>query len=90
MVAQGRRADNEYGTNGGHECGTDGQMARTNGGTTVQKLNDGMGVGLLLKTLFGYNGNPALTESIAYVVYFGFVWWVVRRTQRPTPVPAAA
>jgi high-affinity iron transporter len=53
-------------------------------------LNDGMGVGLLLKTLFGYNGNPALTESIAYVVYFGFVWWVVRRTQRPTPVPAAA
>jgi len=26
--------------------------------------------GLLLKALFGYNGNPSLTEVLAYIVYF--------------------
>ena len=35
--------------------------------------------GLILKTLLGYNGNPSLTEVLAYLVYFlalffGFRW----------------
>jgi len=30
-------------------------------------------VGDLLKTLFGYNGNPSLTETIAYLGYFGIL-----------------
>ncbi len=37
-------------------------------------LSDGQGTGLLLKTLFGYNANPALTESVAYVLYFVLVF----------------
>jgi high-affinity iron transporter len=41
-------------------------------------LNDKEGLGLLLKTLFGYNGNPALTESAAYVLYFILVFFVLR------------
>ncbi len=32
-------------------------------------LNENSIIGLLLKTLFGYNGNPSLTEIIAYVAY---------------------
>ena len=32
-------------------------------------LDDGSGVGLWLKALLGYNGNPSLTEVIAYPVY---------------------
>jgi high-affinity iron transporter len=35
-------------------------------------LDEGSGAGLLLKALFGYNGNPSLTEIIAYVGY-----WIV-------------
>lgn len=31
-------------------------------------------LGLFLKTLVGYNGNPSLTETIAYVLYFGVIW----------------
>ena len=41
-------------------------------------LSDGQGAGLLLKTLFGYNANPALTESIAYVLYFVLVFLGLR------------
>ena len=33
-------------------------------------LNEKSQVGLILKALFGYNGNPSLTEVIAYVMYF--------------------
>lgn len=32
-------------------------------------LNDGSDTGLFLKALFGYNGNPALTEALAYGAY---------------------
>lgn len=35
-------------------------------------LDENSGVGQILKALFGYNGNPSLTEVIAYVGY-----WVV-------------
>jgi high-affinity iron transporter len=51
-------------------------------------LDDQAGLGLLLKTLFGYNGNPALTESVAYVAYFLVIWLALRRFQRPTAAPA--
>jgi high-affinity iron transporter len=33
-------------------------------------LSDQSELGLLLKALFGYNGNPALTEVFAYATYF--------------------
>lgn len=33
-------------------------------------LDDSSELGLLLKALFGYNGNPSLTEIIAYLGYF--------------------
>jgi high-affinity iron transporter len=34
-------------------------------------LSDKSEVGLLLKALVGYNGNPSLTEVLAYLVYLG-------------------
>jgi len=36
-------------------------------------LDESSGVGMLLKTLFGYNGNPSLTEVLAYIAYFVLV-----------------
>jgi high-affinity iron transporter len=44
--------------------------------------------GQLLKTLFGYNGNPSLTEMIAYFAYLVVVTILWR--QEPTPVKATA
>jgi high-affinity iron transporter len=38
-------------------------------------LDEKSTVGELLKTLLGYNGNPSLTEVIAYFVYFVIVWF---------------
>ena len=42
-------------------------------------LDEGSGVGQLLKALFGYNGNPSLTEVAGYVGYWLVVslalWW---------------
>lgn len=35
--------------------------------------------GEILKALFGYNGNPSLTEVIAYFVYYLVLAWVYRR-----------
>jgi len=43
-------------------------------------LDDNGPFGLLLKTLFGYNGNPSLSETIAYLGYFislGLILWLV-------------
>jgi high-affinity iron transporter len=37
-------------------------------------LNEDGTVGQLLTALFGYNGNPALTETIAYFAYFAAAW----------------
>ncbi|HEX5808885.1 MAG TPA: FTR1 family protein [Anaerolineales bacterium] len=47
-------------------------------------------VGLLLKTLFGYNGNPSLTEMIAYFVYLAVITILWRRDSAPVKVPAAS
>jgi len=37
-------------------------------------LDEDSPVGLLLKTLLGYNGNPSLTEVISYGLYFVVLW----------------
>lgn len=37
---------------------------------TSKLLGDEAGIGLLLKTLFGYNANPSLTEILAYFGFF--------------------
>jgi len=47
-------------------------------------LNDSSFVGLILKSLFGYNGNPSLTEVLAYVSYFAMIalsLWLNRSPQ---------
>lgn len=44
-------------------------------------------LGELLKALFGYNGNPSLTEMLAYVAYFGAVFLGLRAGKK---VPARA
>ncbi|MCC6298655.1 MAG: FTR1 family protein [Anaerolineales bacterium] len=41
--------------------------------------------GQLLKTLFGYNGNPSLTEMIAY---FGYLIVILSQWRRESTVPA--
>ncbi|MEX1248507.1 MAG: FTR1 family protein [Anaerolineales bacterium] len=40
--------------------------------------------GQILKTLFGYNGNPSLTELIGYALYFVALYLAIGR--RPLPV----
>ncbi len=42
--------------------------------------------GQILKTLFGYNGNPSLTEVFSYLLYFGVLYLATR----PKPVRVAA
>lgn len=44
--------------------------------------------GLLLKALFGYNGNPSLTEILAYVAYFAAVFLGLRLANKPKSVTA--
>jgi high-affinity iron transporter len=49
-------------------------------------LDEKSGVGLILKTLFGYNGNPSLTEVVAYLAYFATILSGVRKkatTRKP-------
>jgi high-affinity iron transporter len=38
--------------------------------------------GSILKALFGYNGNPSLTEVLAYLGYFVVVFLVFRSLQK--------
>lgn len=49
-------------------------------------LHEKGSVGILLKGLFGYNGNPSLLEVISYGMYFvvivGVLWWLKGREQR--------
>ncbi|MCH7997964.1 MAG: FTR1 family protein [Chloroflexi bacterium] len=57
-------------------------------------VNDGSGVGLWLKALLGYNGNPSLLEVIAYPTYLVLASWyfIAMRPASPSvaPTPAAA
>jgi high-affinity iron transporter len=52
-------------------------------------LDDKSVAGELLKSLFGYNGNPAFIETLAYVSYLAIVAWFLfvpgRRQSRPRP-----
>jgi len=41
-------------------------------------LDEGSALGTLLTTLFGYNGNPSLTELTAYLAYFTLLWLLFR------------
>lgn len=52
---------------------------------TNSVINESSLVGQVLKTLFGYNGNPSLTEVIAYVAYFGAIAIGLRRTASRLP-----
>lgn len=48
-------------------------------------INETSVFGELLKTLFGYNGNPSLTEMIGYFVYLGVAgFFFTRTTVQPT------
>jgi high-affinity iron transporter len=53
-------------------------------------LDEASGAGQLLKALLGYNGNPSLTEVVAYVAYWVAIllalWWVKGQTE-PLPAP---
>jgi high-affinity iron transporter len=44
-------------------------------------VSDGAGLGLMLKTVFGYDGDPSLTEVIGYLGYFGLVFVGTRALQ---------
>ena len=54
-------------------------------------LDEKSTIGELLKTLIGYNGNPSLTEVIAYVLYYVILWMssvsLKKREQRLTSSP---
>ena len=45
-------------------------------------VSDKSEVGSILKALFGYNGNPALTEVLAYLGYFAVIGTIILRNQR--------
>lgn len=54
-------------------------------------LSDKSEVGLMLKALVGYNGNPSLTEVIAYLVYLGGIGaYVLGRKQSAPSVVSGA
>ena len=53
-------------------------------------VNENSTLGLILKSLFGYNGNPSLTEVIAYVGYFVTIWLATRRSTVRAPQTTAA
>ena len=58
-------------------------------------VDDDSGVGLWLKALLGYNGNPSLLEVVAYPIYLILAFWYfiamrpVAPAVAPTPAPAA-
>jgi high-affinity iron transporter len=53
-------------------------------------VDDGSGVGLWLKALLGYNGNPSLLEVIAYPTYLALASWyfVMQRPNVKAATPA--
>ncbi len=56
---------------------------------TNSVLDEKSGVGEVLKALIGYNGNPSLTEVIAYLSYWTIILLAFLRGQeRPEPLPA--
>jgi len=53
-------------------------------------LNDKEGMGLFLKALFGYNGNPELIELLAYVTYLGVSLRLFLKPDQSESSPATA
>ena len=53
---------------------------------TNSVLDENSVPGQILKTLFGYNGNPSLTELFSYLLYFSVLFLATR----PRPVRVAA
>jgi high-affinity iron transporter len=54
-------------------------------------LDEKSPLGLMLKALFGYNGNPSLTEVTAYVLYFIGIFFSIRRTNmKAVPIAGEA
>ncbi len=47
------------------------------------RLDENSAVGSLLKALFGYNGNPSLTEVLGYAAYFAAIYVGLKRVNRP-------
>ena len=45
-------------------------------------LDENTGLGTILKTLFGYNGNPNLLESVVYVLYLGVIYLLNNRVSQ--------
>jgi len=52
-------------------------------------LNEKEGVGIFLKSLFGYNGNPSLIEITAYVMYLVGIPFILLRKQKTALVPSS-
>jgi high-affinity iron transporter len=51
-------------------------------------LDENSTLGLMLKALFGYNGNPSLTEVLAYFSYYILIFISLRGGNRPVKAPA--
>jgi high-affinity iron transporter len=47
-------------------------------------LDENSAVGITLKALFGYNGNPSLTEILGYVGYYVAIFLGLRQAERRT------
>jgi high-affinity iron transporter len=50
-------------------------------------IDENSTLGLMLKALFGYNGNPAFTEVIAYLAYYVAIFFSLRWINRPIQTP---
>lgn len=50
-------------------------------------IDENSTLGLMLKALFGYNGDPSLTEVIAYLAYYAMILLGLRRINRPVKAP---
>lgn len=49
-------------------------------------LDENSTVGAISKALFGYNGNPSLTEVVAYVGYFLVLWLGIKLSTQGTTI----
>jgi high-affinity iron transporter len=47
-------------------------------------MDENSPLGGILKAVFGYNGNPSLTEVLAYLSYFGLLWYGMQKITAPT------
>jgi high-affinity iron transporter len=53
-------------------------------------LNEGSFLGQVARALFGYNGNPSLTEALAYISYLATVAYALARRRALVPVQQRA